>query len=88
MTAVAHALPSTGVWAELRGQEQVVEQLRRAAQSGTPTHAWLFTGPPGSGRSNAARAFADKLHRIETLNVTPDLAAAISGALRPRTPPA
>ena len=36
----------------------------------------------------AARAFADKLHRIETLNVTPDLAAAISGALRPRTPPA
>jgi dTMP kinase len=22
------------------------------------THAWLFTGPPGSGRSNAARAFA------------------------------
>src|SRR6266566_752322 len=22
------------------------------------THAWLFTGPPGSGRSVAARAFA------------------------------
>lgn len=22
------------------------------------THAWLFTGPPGSGRSTAARAFA------------------------------
>ena len=36
----------------------------------------------------AARAFADKLHRIETLNVTPDLAAAIGGAFRPRTPPA
>ena len=25
------------------------------------THAWLFTGPPGSGRSNAARAFAAAL---------------------------
>jgi DNA polymerase-3 subunit delta' len=55
------SLPTTGVWAELRGQEQVVEQLRRAAESGAPTHAWLFTGPPGSGRSNAARAFAAAL---------------------------
>jgi DNA polymerase-3 subunit delta' len=26
------------------------------------THAWLFTGPPGSGRSTAARAFAAALH--------------------------
>src|SRR5271165_3919377 len=25
------------------------------------THAWLFTGPPGSGRSLAARAFAAAL---------------------------
>jgi DNA polymerase-3 subunit delta' len=25
------------------------------------THAWLFTGPPGSGRSNAARSFAAAL---------------------------
>ena len=28
------------------------------AQPGAMTHAWLFTGPPGSGRSVAARAFA------------------------------
>ena len=25
------------------------------------SHAWLVTGPPGSGRSNAARAFAAAL---------------------------
>ena len=25
------------------------------------SHAWLFTGPPGSGRSNAAVAFAAAL---------------------------
>ncbi|HWB34623.1 MAG TPA: DNA polymerase III subunit delta', partial [Rugosimonospora sp.] len=31
--------------------------LDRAAM----THAWLFTGPPGSGRSVAARAFAAAL---------------------------
>lgn len=53
------------VWDELVGQEPVVETLREAsAQGGTTgamTHAWLFTGPPGSGRSNAARAFAAAL---------------------------
>lgn len=59
------------VWAELVGQEPVVEVLKGAvagAQSqlrreggGSMTHAWLFTGPPGSGRSNAAQAFAAAL---------------------------
>ena len=48
------------VFAELAGQEAVVAQLRRAA-GGAMTHAWLFTGPPGSGRSVAARAFAAAL---------------------------
>lgn len=28
------------------------------------THAWLFTGPPGSGRSTAARAFASALQCV------------------------
>ncbi|MFD8967930.1 DNA polymerase III subunit delta' [Streptomyces sp. NPDC059568] len=42
-----------------------------AEASGTPppeaskmTHAWLFTGPPGSGRSTAARAFAAALQCV------------------------
>jgi DNA polymerase-3 subunit delta' len=33
-----------------------------AGSPGSMTHAWLFTGPPGSGRSVAARAFAAALH--------------------------
>ncbi|WP_146341350.1 DNA polymerase III subunit delta' [Nesterenkonia sp. NBAIMH1] len=53
--------PSSGVFGELVGQEKVVEQLQTAVAS-TPAHAWLFTGPPGSGRSNAARAFAAALN--------------------------
>jgi DNA polymerase III subunit delta' len=48
------------VFDELAGQEAVVEQLRSAIAGGM-THAWLFTGPPGSGRSVAARAFAAAL---------------------------
>lgn len=31
---------------------------------GQMTHAWLFTGPPGSGRSTAARAFAAALQCV------------------------
>ncbi|WP_007027210.1 DNA polymerase III subunit delta' [Saccharomonospora iraqiensis] len=58
------------VWRELVGQEPAVEVLSAAAAAGTAgdggpagamTHAWLFTGPPGSGRSTAARTFAAAL---------------------------
>jgi DNA polymerase-3 subunit delta' len=61
------------VFDDLVGQEPVVAQLRAAAEAagrivagadrGTAamTHAWLFTGPPGSGRSVAARGFAAAL---------------------------
>ncbi|MGL5819871.1 MAG: DNA polymerase III subunit delta' [Phycicoccus sp.] len=50
------------VWQDLVGQEQTVATLRRAVDDpAAMTHAWLFTGPPGSGRSVAARAFAAAL---------------------------
>jgi DNA polymerase III subunit delta' len=76
------------VFGALTGQENAVDQLRRAvaasqgrrsgdrataggdvADATSPvglgsagmTHAWLLTGPPGSGRSLAARAFAAAL---------------------------
>ncbi|MGY1812973.1 DNA polymerase III subunit delta' [Blastococcus sp. SYSU D00820] len=51
-----------GVWADVIGQPEVVATLRAAvADPAAMTHAWLFTGPPGSGRSVAARAFAAAL---------------------------
>ncbi|GAB3479675.1 DNA polymerase III subunit delta' [Nocardiopsis coralliicola] len=59
------------VFDDLVGQDAVVRTLEsaaRAAAGGGPadgaagmTHAWLFTGPPGSGREEAARAFAAAL---------------------------
>lgn len=53
---------SEGVWARLVGQPAVVAELRAAVvDPAAMTHAWLFTGPPGSGRSVAARAFAAAL---------------------------
>ena len=51
--------PPPAVFARLAGQDAVVAELASAASgTGAITHAWLFTGPPGSGRSVAARAFA------------------------------
>ncbi len=51
-----------GVWADVVGQAHAVGPLRAAIDDpGAMTHAWLITGPPGSGRSNAARAFAAAL---------------------------
>jgi DNA polymerase-3 subunit delta' len=63
------------VWAELTGQQEAIAVLRAAAAAdpgqgaagaagsagGAMTHAWLLTGPPGSGRSNLAFAFASAL---------------------------
>lgn len=50
------------VWDDLVGQEPTIGTLSRAvSDEAAMTHAWLFTGPPGSGRSTAARAFAAAL---------------------------
>ncbi len=56
------------VWDDLVGQPAAVELLtaaagdaRLASPGPAMTHAWLMTGPPGSGRSTAARAFAASL---------------------------
>jgi len=54
-----------GVWDELTGQSEAIEVFTAAAAasatSSAMTHAWLITGPPGSGRSNLAYAFATAL---------------------------
>ena len=56
------------IFSSLIGQDHIVEQLSHAVQvaksgetSQAMTHSWLFVGPPGSGRSNAAVAFAASL---------------------------
>jgi len=43
----------------ITGQERAVARLQAAA--GTPVHAYLFVGPPGSGKRRAAMAFAAAL---------------------------
>ncbi|MCA6092258.1 DNA polymerase III subunit delta' [Streptomyces sp. SCA3-4] len=40
------------------------EASEASAPASRMTHAWLFTGPPGSGRATAARAFAAALQCV------------------------
>lgn len=57
------------VWESLIGQGEAIEVLSRAGEEAgdshgpgrAMSHAWLITGPPGSGRSTAAGAFAAAL---------------------------
>lgn len=58
----------TTVFDDLVGQRHITEILQSAVAasrtdnpSQSMTHAWVFTGPPGSGRSSAAVAFAAAL---------------------------
>jgi DNA polymerase-3 subunit delta' len=75
------------VWDDLVGQADVVAVLERVVSrsrqqgAGGMTHAWLFTGPPGSGRSTAARAFGAALQCPEGgCGQCHDCRTALSGA--------
>lgn len=62
--SVAIVEAMSGVFERLVDQSAVVATLAAAASAEAPgrmTHAWLFTGPPGSGRSIAALCFAAAL---------------------------
>lgn len=70
-------LARMSLWDELTGQSEAIAVFRAAASGVAPakesaglagagqpdsmTHSWLITGPPGSGRSNLAYAFAAAL---------------------------
>ena len=82
-------MSAASVFDNLIDQEHVISILREAVsaasdstnQSQEMTHAWLFTGPPGSGRSNAALAFAAALVcRTGGCNACTDCKTALTGS--------
>ncbi|HWM35258.1 MAG TPA: DNA polymerase III subunit delta' [Pseudolysinimonas sp.] len=48
-------------WDDLTGQAEAIAVMRDAVSDDRLTHSWLITGPPGSGRSILAYAFASAL---------------------------
>src|SRR5688572_14162395 len=52
---------------EVIGQEHITETLENAIKAGRISHAYLFTGPRGTGKTSVARILA---HRINDLPYT------------------
>ena len=49
---------------EIVGQEHITDTLRRAIKSGKVSHAYLFTGPRGVGKTSIARILAHELNEV------------------------
>ncbi len=59
-------------FAELVGQDAVVKTLTTALETGRLAHAYLFSGPRGSGKTSAAKILARCIECVNGPTATPD----------------
>jgi len=59
-------------FADLVGQDAVVRTLSTAISAGKLAHAYLFSGPRGSGKTSAAKIFARCINCVNGPTPAPD----------------
>jgi len=60
-----------GRFSELKGQEHVKLALRNAVREGNVAHAYLFSGPRGTGKTTTARILAKALNCVDVQDGEP-----------------